>query len=99
MSKSIERTTGLMQLLQSCNAAEPEIDAIDAAEASAETARTDESVSPDELQQMQQEKIDSIRRAIASGAYDSDELLQLAMERMLQRIADDEDGEEVAAAD
>jgi len=48
---------------------------------------------------MQQEKIDSIRRAIASGAYDSDELLQLAMERMLQRIADDEDGEEVAAAD
>lgn len=52
----------------------------DGAESSADA------VTDDELRQMRQEKIASIRNAIEAGAYDSEELLERAMLRMLQSL-------------
>lgn len=45
-----------------------------------------DALTEDEFQQLRQEKIDSIRRAIAAGVYDSENLLEDAMLRMLQRL-------------
>ncbi len=44
----------------------------------------------DDHSEMQREKIAAIRRAIESGAYDSEELLQVAVERMMRRLCDTE---------
>ena len=49
-----------------------------------------EMLSDDDQSELQREKIAAIRRAITSGAYDSDELLQVAVERMMQRLRDTE---------
>lgn len=48
----------------------------------------EDSVTPDEVNELQEEKIAAIRRAIAAGAYDSEEILQKAFARMIQRIDD-----------
>ena len=48
----------------------------------------EDSVTQIEVNELQQEKIAAIRRAIAAGAYDSEEILQKAFARMLQRIDD-----------
>ncbi len=48
----------------------------------------DDSVTQNEVNELQEEKIAAIRRAIAAGAYDSEEILQKAFARMIQRIDD-----------
>ncbi len=47
---------------------------------------TADALTDDEFHQHRQEKLDSIRSAIAAGAYDADDLLETAMLRMLQRL-------------
>lgn len=44
------------------------------------------SISDDESQALRQEKLDAIKAAIARGDYDSDDLLDKAMSRMLERL-------------
>ena len=39
-----------------------------------------------ELQSIQEEKLTAIRSAIAKGVYDSDAILELAINRMLERL-------------
>ncbi|MCA9062445.1 MAG: hypothetical protein KDA96_05285 [Planctomycetaceae bacterium] len=56
----------------------------------------DTPVSPVEQQQLQEEKLETIRRAIAAGAYDSEELLHRAMERMIQRLEESASDEETS---
>ena len=48
-------------------------------------------ISLQEAAALRQEKLAAIKKAIAAGAYDSEELLEKAMERMKARI---ENGEE-----
>lgn len=43
-------------------------------------------LSEDDLKQMRHEKIAAIRSAIEAGAYDSEELLETAMMRMMQQL-------------
>ena len=51
-----------------------------------ETSEAESALTPGEMAQFRQEKLDAIRAAIASGSYDSDELLGKAMALMLQRL-------------
>lgn len=43
-------------------------------------------ISDAEARQLRQEKLDAIRKAIGSGAFDSDALLEKAISRMVQRL-------------
>ena len=45
-------------------------------------------ISPAEEQQLREEKLAAIRRAIDAGAYDSDEILEKALNRMLETLED-----------
>jgi hypothetical protein len=51
-----------------------------------------EAVTAEELAQLRSEKLSAIQKAIAAGAYDSDELLEKAMRKMIERIEDESDG-------
>ncbi len=53
----------------------------------------DSGVSEQEASALRAEKINAIRKAIASGAYDSDELLGRAMDRMMKSLEDSEDSD------
>lgn len=46
-------------------------------------------ISDEESQALRQEKLDAIKAAIARGDYDSDDLLDKAMSRMLERLRKD----------
>lgn len=46
-------------------------------------------ISPAEEQQLREEKLAAIRRAIDAGAYDSDEILEKALRRMMETLEDD----------
>jgi anti-sigma28 factor (negative regulator of flagellin synthesis) len=48
------------------------------------------SLTPLEMAQLREEKLEAIRMAIARGAYDSDELFDKALERMLHRLEEPE---------
>ena len=43
-------------------------------------------VSDEEVQQMRNERLEAIRRAVESGAYDSEELLEKSVRLMMERI-------------
>ncbi len=51
----------------------------------------DAKISPEEAQQLREERLQVIRQAIADGAYDSDKLLEKAFERLIDRMNDSED--------
>lgn len=51
---------------------------------------TESTISDEESQHLRQEKLDTIKAAIARGDYDSDDLLDKAMNRMLERLGLDE---------
>lgn len=46
-----------------------------------------------EINQLRQEKLATIRQALARGDYDSDELLEKAMNQMVKRLEDDRPSE------
>jgi C-terminal processing protease CtpA/Prc len=60
-------------------------------------SETGASLTPLELAQLRNEKLEAIRMAIARGDYDSEELLDKALERMLQRL--EEPGSEAGLPD
>jgi hypothetical protein len=43
----------------------------------------------DEARRARQERLVAIRKAVEAGEYDSDELLEKALERMIRRIQSD----------
>jgi anti-sigma28 factor (negative regulator of flagellin synthesis) len=49
-------------------------------------------VSGPEAEQLRQEKLAAIRRAIDAGQYDSDDLLEESLKIMLDRLDEQEDG-------
>ncbi|MFN9719268.1 MAG: hypothetical protein ACK58L_11265 [Planctomycetota bacterium] len=49
-------------------------------------------ISDEESQALRQEKLEAIKAAVARGDYDSDDLLEKAMDRMLDRLGLDEIG-------
>lgn len=51
-----------------------------------EASVVDESITDAEANQLRQEKLAEIRRAIAAGAYDSDELLEKSLARMISKL-------------
>ena len=48
-------------------------------------------MSSGEAQKQRSDKLDAIRKAIASGAYDSDEILEQALGRIIESIEADDD--------
>lgn len=53
-----------------------------------ESLEIESPISRGETTELRQEKLNAVRAAIASGAYDSEELLDKAMELMWQRLQD-----------
>ena len=53
-----------------------------------DSAEAEGFLSESELMQLRQEKLATVRQALADGVYDSQELLEKAMGRMLERLGD-----------
>ena len=81
MSRSQERLT-----VRSDEASELERTADDV-----NVCSVDARISPEEAQQLREERLQVIRQAIADGAYDSDTLLEKAFQRLIDRMNDSED--------
>ncbi len=54
-----------------------------------EGSGTENQLSLEEAEQLQKERLAAIRTAIARGDYDSEEILEKALSRMLQTLEDD----------
>jgi anti-sigma28 factor (negative regulator of flagellin synthesis) len=64
-------------------------DAVDAAANDTNSLQQDSGISHHEAELLRAEKLEAIRKAINAGAYDSDELLDKALNRMLESIDDE----------
>ena len=62
-------------------------------EATTPESDTEGSILEAEAAAMRREKLATIKKAVAAGAYDSDELLEKAMLRMKERIENEDDSE------
>jgi anti-sigma28 factor (negative regulator of flagellin synthesis) len=70
------------------SAAEPDLPEVDAPQRAVDS-ETDNQLSQEEAEQLQKERLAAIRGAIAHGDYDSEEILEKALSRMLQSLEDD----------
>ncbi len=53
-------------------------------------SETENQLSQEEAEQLQKERLEAIRGAIARGDYDSEEILEKAISRMLQSLEDED---------
>ncbi len=49
---------------------------------------TENQVSQEEVEQLQKERLEAIKAAVSRGDYDSDDILEKALSRMLQGLED-----------
>ena len=70
-------------------AAEPDLPEVDAPQRAVDS-ETDNQLSQEEAEQLQKERLEAIRGAIARGDYDSEEILEKAISRMLQSLEDED---------
>ena len=70
-------------------AAEPELPEVVAPQR-AEGSETENQLSQEEAEKLQKERLEAIRGAIARGDYDSQEILEKALSRMLQSLEDED---------
>ena len=73
---------------QPAAAAEPDLPEVGAPQRAVDS-ETDNQLSQEEAEQLQKERLAAIRGAIARGDYDSEEILEKALSRMLQSLEDD----------
>jgi anti-sigma28 factor (negative regulator of flagellin synthesis) len=70
-------------------AAEPDLPEVVAPQR-AEGSETENQLSQEEAEKLQKERLEAIRGAIARGDYDSQEILEKALSRMLQSLEDED---------
>ena len=63
-------------------------DAVDATAQAAKPIEQDSCISHQEAELLRAEKLEAIRKAISAGVYDSDEVLDKALNRMIESIDD-----------
>lgn len=51
---------------------------------------TENQLSKEEVEQLRQERLDAIKAAVSRGDYDSDDVLEKALSRMLQSLEDED---------
>ena len=56
-----------------------------------DSAEAVDRLSDEEAQELRAQRLQAIRKAVEAGAYDSDELLEKALERMRRKLEDDTD--------
>lgn len=56
----------------------------------AEGAETENQLSREEVEQLRQERLKAIKAAVGRGDYDSDDILEKALSRMLQSLEDED---------
>ncbi len=70
-------------------AAEPDLPAVVAPQRAVDS-ETENPLSQEEAEQLQKERLEAIRSAIARGDYYSEEILEKALSRMLQSLEDED---------
>jgi hypothetical protein len=70
-------------------AAEPDLPEVVAPQRT-EGSETENQLSQEEAEKLQKERLEAIRGAIARGDYDSQEILEKALSRMLQSLEDED---------
>ena len=53
-------------------------------------AETENQLSREEVEQLRKERLDAIKAAVSRGDYDSDDILEKAISRMLQSLEDED---------
>lgn len=53
-------------------------------------AETESQLSREEVEQLRQERLEAIKAAVSRGDYDSDDILEKALSRMLQSLEDED---------
>ena len=53
-------------------------------------AETESQLSREEVEQLRQERLEAIKAAVSRGDYDSDDILEKAISRMLQSLEDED---------
>jgi C-terminal processing protease CtpA/Prc len=51
---------------------------------------TENPLSQDEVEQLRKERLDTIKAAVSRGDYDSDDILEKALSRMLKSLEDED---------
>lgn len=74
---------------QPASAAEPDLTAVTPPPRAVD-AETESQLSREEAEQLRQERLEAIKAAVSRGDYDSDDILEKALSRMLQSLEDED---------
>ena len=74
---------------QPASATEPHLTVVTPAQRAVD-AETKDHLSQEEVEQLRQERLDAIKAAVSRGDYDSDDILEKALSRMLQSLEDED---------
>ena len=74
---------------QPASATEPDLTVVSPPQRAVDAA-TETQLSREEVEQLRQERLEAIKAAVSRGDYDSDEILEKALSRMLQSLEDED---------
>ncbi|MFO0998726.1 MAG: hypothetical protein U0936_00160 [Planctomycetaceae bacterium] len=74
---------------QPASATEPELTVVMPPQRAVD-GETESQLSQAEVEQLRQERVDAIKAAVSRGDYDSDDILEKALSRMLQSLEDED---------
>lgn len=74
---------------QPASAAEPDLTVVVPPQREVD-AESKNQLSREEVEQLRQERLEAIKAAVSRGDYDSDEILEKALSRMLQSLEDED---------
>lgn len=74
---------------QPAAATEPDITVVKAPQRSVDSD-TENQLSREEVEQLRKERLEAIKAAVSRGDYDSDDILEKALSRMLQSLKDED---------
>ena len=74
---------------QPASATEPDLTVVTPPQRAVD-ADTESQLSQEEVEQLRQEPLEAIKAAVSRGDYDSDDILEKALSRMLQSLEDDD---------
>jgi C-terminal processing protease CtpA/Prc len=74
---------------QPAEAAEPDLTVVKPPQRAVD-GETENQVSHEEVEQLRKERLEAIKAAVTRGDYDSDDILEKALSRMLQSLEDED---------
>jgi C-terminal processing protease CtpA/Prc len=74
---------------QPASATEPDLTVVTPPQRAVD-CETENQLSQEEIEQLRQERLEAIKAAVGRGDYDSDDILEKALSRMLQSLEDED---------